>query len=145
MSDPRRQDQSTPNTSSVSPRPLARRQIDVYWRWFAISLFLLLPVDLLTTYGAAAQYGLAYEVNPLMRWLLPRGIIAITVVHIGLVAVSAVGFWGILVAIKRTPPPLRRPLVRGLEAWLALLIVAGVLVVMNNLAVIVVGESLVLD
>ncbi|MFP4218523.1 MAG: DUF5658 family protein [Salinarchaeum sp.] len=126
----------------MSPRPLARRQIDVYWRWFAISLFLLLPVDLLTTYGAAAQYGLAYEVNPLMRWLLPRGIITITVVHLGLVAVSAVGFWGILAAVERTRPPLRRPLVYGLEVWLVLLIVAGLIIVMNNLAVIVVGESL---
>lgn len=128
----------------MSSHPLARRQIDVYWRWFAAGLFLLLPVDLLTTYGAAAQYGLTYEINPLMRWLLPQGILVIIVVHLGLVVVSAVGFWGILVAIERTPPPLRRPLVYGLEAWLALLIVAGVLVVMNNLAVIVVGESLLL-
>ncbi len=124
--------------------PLARRRVEEYWSWFAVGLFLLLPVDLLTTYGAAAEYGLAHEANPVMRWLLPKGVVVTTVVHLCLVVVAVAGFRGVLVAIERTPARLRPPLLYGLELWLGLLIVAGLIVLANNLSVIVFGDSLLL-
>jgi hypothetical protein len=117
--------------------------IQEYWSWFAVALFLLLAVDLLTTAGAASEYGLAAESNPAMRWLLGRGLATVIGVHLTVVALGAFGFAGIVCLLRRGRAPYDRYLAYCIEVWLGLLVVAGLTVFANNLSVIVLGESLV--
>ena len=117
--------------------------IQEYWSWFAVALFLLLAVDLLTTAGAASEYGLAAESNPAMRRLPGRGLATVIGVHLTVVALGAFGFAGIVRLLRRGRAPYDRYLAYCIEVWLGLLVVAGLTVFANNLSVIVLGESLV--
>lgn len=117
-------------------------RVEEYWDWLAAALFLLVAVDLLTTVLAAAELGVGAEANPVVRWALARGLPTLVALNLGVVAVAAGLFWGILRLLRRTPPRYRRPFALLVELWLALLLVAGLFVLANNLAAIVLGESL---
>lgn len=124
--------------------PGHRRHLeDEYWSWFAVALFLLLSVDLLTSTGAAVKHGIDAEINPIMRWFLAQDLVAITLVHL-LVAVLAVyAFWGVLFFLRRTPSPIDRYFTYFVEGWLGLLVAAGLFLFANNMSVIVLGQSLI--
>jgi hypothetical protein len=62
--------------------PIAESRIEEYWDWIAVALFLLLTVDLLTTLAAARLVGADAESNPLMRWLLGRGVVIVIGAHL---------------------------------------------------------------
>lgn len=116
--------------------------IEEYWSWFAVALFLLLTVDLLTTIGAASKYGLAAESNPAMRWLLEQGIATVVGVHVAVIAMGAFGFAGVVYLLRRGRAPHDRYLAYCIEIWLGLLVAAGLTVFANNLSAIVLGKSL---
>lgn len=118
------------------------RSFEEYWDWYAVALFLLLTVDLLTTYGAAIEYGTQAETNPLMQWLLQQGIVTIIAINLATLIFAAIGFWGILVAIRLTSPPLDKYLAYIVELWLGLLLAGGLLIFANNMSVIIRGYSL---
>lgn len=113
-----------------------------YWDWFAVGLYLLITVDLLTTIGASAQVGIGAETNPFMRWLLVQGPIAIAIVHVAIVVVAVYAFSGVLGAVRRAPDRYRPALERGVEVWLGLIVAAGLFIFANNLAVVVLGDSI---
>lgn len=116
---------------------------DAYWWWFVGALLLLLPVDLLTTIVVIARHGVAAEGNPVMRWLLTRGLGYVLVANL-VVAVLAVYLFSILIEVIRSAPaPHDTHLKRGVGLWLGLLVAVGVVTVGNNLAALIHGESLV--
>lgn len=122
-------------------RPVQRR-IEEYWGWIAVALFLLLSLDLLTTYYAAATVGVGAEANPLMTWLLSRSLATVVAVHL-VVMVLAVGcFAGLMGLYRRTDSRFRGAFGVVIECWLGLLIAAGLAVFANNLSVVVLGGSL---
>ena len=121
---------------------IAESRIDEYWDWIAVALFLLLAVDLLTTLAAARLVGTGAESNPLMRWLLGRGVIVVVGTHLAAV-VLVTGCFRLLVGrLRRTPSPANRYFALAIEAWLGFLVAVGLAVFANNLAVIVLGRSL---
>jgi pheromone shutdown protein TraB len=121
---------------------IADSRIEEYWDWIAVALFLLLAVDLLTTLAAARVVGVGAERNPLMRWLLGRGVLVVIGAHLA-VAALVTGFFRLLVArLRRTPAPANRYFARLIEAWLGVLVAVGLGVFANNLSVIVLGGSL---
>lgn len=119
-----------------------QQRVTEYWQWVAGALFLLLSLDLLTSFYAAAAVGLGAEANPVMASLLVRPLPVIVGVHLG-VAVLAVGlFYGLMRTYVATPARFRRPYGYLIEVWLGLLLAVGLWVFANNLSVVVLGESL---
>lgn len=119
-----------------------RLPVEEYWDWVAVALFLLVSVDMLTTVFASVEYGVVAEVNPLVRWALGHGMVALAVLNLVSVVAAAVLFWLLVGRLRRTPAPLRGYLSLLVEVWLGLLVAAGLAVFANNLAVVVLGESL---
>jgi hypothetical protein len=124
------------------PSKTREERIEEYWLWFGLVLFLLLVGDLLTTVGAAAKYGVGPEANPLMAWLLTRGPTATLVVSLFVMGVSLAAFAGVVRAVRNATPPYDRYLEVVVATWLGTLVLVGLVVLANNLAVIVLGRSL---
>jgi hypothetical protein len=127
----------------VSSRPINVR-FEEYWDWFAVALFVLITVDMITTMYAATYVGPAAEANPLMRWALGQGLLTVAVVNIAATVLAVGGFYLLLQLLQSATPPYDRYVSLGVEAWLGLLIAAGLFVFANNLFVIFHGRSLVL-
>lgn len=117
-------------------------KIEEYWDWIAVALFLLLAVDLLTTLAAARLVGAGAESNPLMRWLLGRSILVVIGAHLAVVVLVTGCFRLLVDRLRRMPSPTHYYFALLIEAWLGFLVAVGLLVFANNLAVIVLGESL---
>ncbi len=115
---------------------------DDYWSWVAVVLFLLIPVDLRTTAGAATLYGAQAETNPLMRWLLTRRFATIVAVHLVVLVAVVVSFRAMILLLEATDERHQRAFAYGIEAFVGLLLLVGLVVFANNLSVIVLGESL---
>ena len=118
-------------------------RLEEYWQWFALALFVLITVDMITTMYAAAYAGPAAEANPLMRWALGQGIVVVTAVNLAATVVAVSFFYLLIDALRSTPSPWNRYVALSLEVWLGVLIAAGLGVFANNLAVIVYGRSLI--
>lgn len=117
-------------------------RIHEYWGLLAVVLFVLVSLDMLTTVVAAAELGVGAEANPLVRWALGRGILTLVTLNLGVVGLTVGLFWGLIRMLHRTPERLRKPFALLIEVWLGLLLVAGLFVLTNNLAAILLGESL---
>lgn len=115
---------------------------DEYWDWLTAVLFLLVTVDMVTTVYAVHAVGLAAEANPLVRWAVASGPVAFAALNVAAVVVVAALFDRVVARLRRTPAPLDRYLATGIEAWLGVLLAAGLLVFANNLLVVVHGWSL---
>lgn len=111
--------------------------VNQWWFWFAVALFLLLPLDLLTTLLAVSKHGLVVEMNPIMQWLLSRGIVAVTVAHLVVTAVVVWLFHAALGWRERAEPSHRRLFTDVMRVWIATLILAGLVVVSNNVLALV--------
>lgn len=116
--------------------------MEEYWEWFAVALFVLITVDMITTVYAAASVGTAAEANPLMRWTLGQGLVAVTVVNLAATVFAVGGFALLIKLLKGTDPPVDRYVAIAVEAWLGLLIAGGLFVFANNLSLIVHGRTL---
>lgn len=119
------------------------RRLRGYWRWFGAALVLLIPGDLVTTMGAAARFGLEAEANPLVRWLLARSPAMLIAVNVLALVVAVYAFRGVISGVRQAPAPYDGYLERLVQGWLGLLLVAGLFVVTNNLAVLALGRSLI--
>ena len=117
-------------------------RIPEYWSWFAVSLFLLVTVDMITTVFAARVYGVATELNPLVQWALERGAVTLAVMNLLAVVLVAVFFYALIELLHATQPKYRRPFAYLIEVFIGLLLFVGLAVFANNLAVIVLGGSL---
>lgn len=113
-----------------------------YWDWLAVALFLLLTVDLLTTMAAAHVAGTAAESNPVMAWALGAGVPVLVAVHLLALVATVLLFAAVTGRVESTPAPADRYVGLLVELWLGVLIAVGLAVFANNLAVIVLGASL---
>lgn len=127
----------------VAPRPTGLDgRIEEYWSWIAVALFLLVTLDLLTTIYAASAVGLDAEANPITRWLVGQGPVALVGVNLAAVVLVGVLFYGLMELVRVTPERLQEPFMRLIEVWLGVLLAAGLVIFANNLAVLVLGQSL---
>ena len=109
------------------------------WIWFCAALVMLLWIDLATTVAAANLYGLEAEANPLMRSLLASGISITVAIHVILFGLAIAGF-AVVVAIGRKVETNRRSWYRRFcFCWIMLLLLIGVLVVANNMALVLIA------
>lgn len=113
------------------------RHVDLWWRLFAVALFLLVPLDLLTTLLAVTKYGMVVEANPVMRWLLHQGLWAVTVANLVVVCLGVSLFHIAIGGIRRAPLSSHRALAHVVNVWVGTLLVAGVVLVSNNLLILV--------
>ena len=113
-----------------------------YWAWLALALYLLITVDLLTTFGAVARFGVGVEANPLVASLLTGPFWLLIGVHVAVVFGVTYGFAAVLRLLDRMPPGLRARFETAVRAWLVLLVAAGLLLAANNLAVLLHGVPL---
>jgi len=114
-----------------------------YWDWVAVVLFLLLTVDMLLTMYAAATVGSAAEANPVMHWALQQGIGTLVLLNLT-VLVCAVGlFYWLAEILENVAEPYDAYLGIGVDVWLGFLVMAGLVLYTNNLAVIVFKQSIV--
>ncbi|QLD87099.1 hypothetical protein HWV23_15665 [Natronomonas halophila] len=111
-------------------------RIERWWRLFAVALFLLVPLDLLTTLLVVTRYGTVVEANPLMRWLLDQGLLVVTATNLGVVVLVVLLFQAAIRRIRQTPPAYHRAVTRVVDVWVGVLLVAGTVLVANNLAVL---------
>lgn len=118
-------------------------RIAEYWSWIAVALFLLLGADLLTTLGAYDRYGAGAEFNPVMRWVLGQSLGMLVLVHLLALVVAVTIFYGLVRLVAETDPPAQRIVMFLIEGYLGILVAVGLFVVANNLAVIILGESLI--
>lgn len=122
--------------------PPGTAPLEEYWDWFAVALFVLITVDMITTMYAAWYVGPAAEANPLMRWALYQGLVTVTLVNIAATVIAVGGFALLMKLLRRTEPPWDRYVAVGVEAWLGLLIAGGLFIFANNLVLIFQGYSL---
>lgn len=120
----------------------ANDRIDEWWDWFAVALFVLITVDILTTVGATVRYGYGAESNPLVRWLLVEGPVVLVGVNLAVVVVTVLCFRGVILMARRVPDPYHHAFTLGVELWLGVVISVGLFLFANNLSVIVLGGSL---
>ena len=123
-------------------RPLERR-LETYWRWFAVVLFVIISLDMLTTMYATNRFGLGAEANPLVRLALKRGVLDYTLLNLAGLGVSIGAFTVLTRVVRDSEPPYSRYFELVLKLWLGSLLVVGLFVLANNLLVILYGQSLV--
>lgn len=113
-----------------------------YWDWLSVVLFLLLTVDMLTTFAAATVVGVEAESNPFMEWALGEGVWTVLVINLLALLVTAALFALLTGRIEVTPAPVDRYVGYLVEVWLGVLLALGLAVFANNLSVIVFRTSL---
>jgi hypothetical protein len=107
-----------------------------------VALYLLLWLDLLTTLYAAAANGGGAEANPHVRAALAHGpgrLVALNLLAL-LASVTLVAAY--LRLLRRSSGVEAWIMARCFETWVGSLVAAGLFVFANNLAVIVLGGSL---
>lgn len=122
---------------------LDRKTLREYWSWIGGSLYLLLSLDLLTTLYAASLHGVSAEANPMVRWAISQEAYVIVGLNLAALVVLVSLFAGYLTLLERTHGKTGWIMARSFELWIALLLSAGLFVFANNLAVIVLGESII--
>ncbi|WP_237560422.1 hypothetical protein [Halolamina rubra] len=125
------------------PRRLRPGEVDreSYWGWVAAALFLLLPVDLLTTLLNAAVVGPEAEANPWMAWLLAQPLWVVVAVHLAVGATAVAGF-AAYESLSRRSERFGGMMLQAARLYLVLLVAAGFLVFVNNLSVLLFRVSL---
>lgn len=113
-----------------------------YWSWFAVALFLLVTVDLLTTMFAASVVGIEFEANPIVRWALGQGLGTVVALNVTAVVVATLMFSSLMGRLDDVSDRYRPSVEFTVEAWLGGLIALGLSLFANNLSVIVFGVSL---
>lgn len=117
------------------------RRSEKYWHWFAAALYLLFTLDILTTLLATAVHGLEAEANPVMRWLIQQGPVVLIAANLVALIGVVIAFNSVVNIVNTVRHPYDIVLEVLVEIWLGLLLTAGIFVVVNNLAVIIFGES----
>lgn len=126
----------------VSPAP-STSKLHEYWDWFAVALFLLITIDMLTTRFAAVAAGAGAEINPIMRWVLAQNLAVLIAVNLTATVIAVGSFYVLMQLLESSPAPYDRYMAWGIEIWLGVLVAGGLFVFANNLSVIVLGQSLV--
>ena len=109
------------------------RRVAWWWLGFALALLLLLPFDLLTTLLAVKAYGTTVEANPIMRWLLEQGLFSVVLVYVVVAGAVVYLFSHVIERFRQLPHRDREHFAHLINFFLGVWIVAGALVVSNNL------------
>lgn len=136
-----RDDDDAPDTTFVQTERKAAR-VEEYWTLISVVVFLLITVDMITTMYAVAIHGPAAEANPLMRWVLEQSLWMLAGVNIIAGTAIALMFHGMMRLFTASSRPGSRYFGLAIELWLGVLILCGLLVFVNNLGVIFLGQSL---
>lgn len=120
--------------------PTAR--FEEWWDWFAVGLFLLITVDLLTTMGAMVRVGPEAEANPLVRTLLIESPAVLAIVNLFVLIIAVICFKRILRIVQHTNEPYNRIFAIVIETWLGVIVAVGLFIFANNISVIIRGVSL---
>jgi phosphoglycerol transferase MdoB-like AlkP superfamily enzyme len=123
------------------PPSLGTVDRESYWGWVAAALFLLLPVDLLTTLLCAAVVGADAESNPWMAWLLTQSPTVLVAVHV-IVGATAVAGFAVYESVSRRSERFGDVMLHAARVYLVLLVAVGFLVFWNNLFVLLFRRSL---
>lgn len=126
------------------------RSKEEYWSWFASALFLLITVDLITTFGAAARFGTDAEYNQLMAFLLESSVEIIILAHIIVVILAASFFYALLEILdsnkqllsKNESETIPYPNTLLLDTFIAVLYSYGLFIFANNLSIIFNGKTI---
>lgn len=121
-----------------------------YWSWFAWTIFLVVPVDLLLTTFVVETRGIEGEINPIMHILFGKGVVYIILSHILVIIIASLGFVLLLETLDTSPRILstHSPTIRPyasivLDIWLALILSVGLAIFANNLLVLLGEPSLI--
>lgn len=123
---------------------LLETTVEEYWDWFAVAMYILIPVDMITTIYAAWSVGLDAEANPLIRWALNEGTSTLVAMNLVATVIAGVTFYVLMQVFDGTETRSNRLWAFGIQLWLGLLIAIGLYVFANNLVVIFHGRSLTL-
>lgn len=97
-----------------------------YWVWYTISLLLLFPIDMLSTFLSIQKYGIENELNPIFKQLLQYNISAFIIFHLAVLVFVVIIFAYILNNIEHTITYLY------VEVFLAITVSSAMFVVTNN-------------
>lgn len=126
------------------------RSKEEYWSWFASALFLLITVDLITTFGAAARFGTDGEYNQFMAFLIESSTGTIIAAHLLIIILASSFFYALLEildsndqVLSDTPSPnIPYPNTLLLDSFIAVLYSYGLFIFANNLYIIFNSQSL---
>ena len=113
------------------------RRVEQWWRRFAVALFLLIPLDLLTTLLAVERHGVGVEANPVMRGLLDQGLVVVLAVNLAVGLLVVALFHAAVVSLRRTPSAYHGAVTAFVNVWVGVLIAIGAILVANNVVVLV--------
>lgn len=126
----------------VSGPRISEARISEYWGWFAVALYLLVVLDMVTTLVAAAAVGPQGEINPLVRWALGQGVATLVAVNLVALVLAAGLFYALLELLRETPRRYQPQFALAIEVFLGVLLSVGLGVLANNLSVVLFGSSL---
>lgn len=129
--------------SPSSPKQSVTKRVETYWKWFAVVLFIGITLDMITTMYAARVVGPAGEANPLVRIALELGIIPYTVINLAAMVIAIGCFASLVKVLRVSRHPYDWYVELGVRTWLGFLLLTGLVVLFNNVAIIVVGQSVV--
>lgn len=125
---------------------LVRTDVDsrlrTYRSWAALALFLLIPLDMVTTALAVRQFGIEATANPVVTLLLEQGWFVFLGAQVLGVAVVGAILALVLAVIKHTSDPLQGQLALVFEVWIGAMVSLGLFLFVNNFAAIVFQTSL---
>ena len=110
-------------------------ELNEYWEWVCSALFVLVPLDLLTTVYATVSVGLEHEANPFMIWLLGQSTPVIAAVHL-LVVVLVAGIFELYYRLSQRSEQYGEMMLQAAKVYLALLTTVGLVVFGNNLLIV---------
>lgn len=118
------------------------RRLEHYWSWTAVTLFLLVPVDLITTSVVVSRYGVDVIANPFVTWLFGQGPVTFVAVPLAGAMLATGLVHGVLETLRHAPRPLQERLALLFEVWIGLMVSLGLLLLVNDLAAIFFRVSL---
>lgn len=100
-----------------------------YWFWFTMILFLLFPIDTLSTFLSIKKYGLQYEANPLIKLLLSYNITLFILFNLFILLIVVYLFSVIINNIDHIITYL------FIELFLSVLLFLSIFIVINNILI----------
>lgn len=106
---------------------------DEYWSWFTLIIFLMIPVDMITTSFAIYAHGIEHEANPFMAVVFQSEWYVFLGVHLAGALLAITIFYGVLQMGKKTQEWLQPTYYLVMEIWMGFWLAFGLALYANNL------------
>lgn len=106
---------------------------DEYWSWFAIILFMMIPVDMITTSFAIHKHGIEHEANPFMAIVFQSDWYIFLGVHLLGVLLAVIIFYGVLKMGEKTDKRFQPTYYLMMELWMGFWLAFSFFLYANNL------------